>query len=266
MTPDKNTVWITGASSGIGEALARKFSEKGANIILTSRRRKELERVSGSCKGSGEKMVLPADITDSASLEKAVRQVLERFGHVDLLINNAGVTQRSLCTDTSLDVYRSIMEVDFFGAVTLTRLILPYMIERGSGHIAVTSSVAGKYGTPYRSGYSAAKHALHGFYDSLHAEVHRHNIAVSVIIAGQIQTDISINALTGNGTPYGVMDPGQESGIPVEIAADMIIRGLERKKHEIIVAKGKSRLGLFLKRFLPGVLARKMAREPESVL
>ena len=183
------TVWITGASSGIGEALAKEFAGHGANLVLSARSKDKLEQVASTCPDVSV-LVLPLDVTDESQMSPAIKQVIERFGSIDLLINNAGISQRSTAIETTMETYRTIFEVDVFGQIALTKHVLPIMIEQASGHIAVTASVAGKMGVPFRTGYCAAKHAVMGFFDALRAEVADHNILVSTIVPGFIHTNI----------------------------------------------------------------------------
>jgi dehydrogenase/reductase SDR family member 7B len=252
-------VWITGGSSGIGEALAYAFHQAGARLILSGRRADELTRVQNRCGGEQSAQVLPLDVTQSAELPDKARAALQMFGGIDILVNNAGVTQRSLVEDTELDVYRRLMEVNFFGAVALTKAVLPAMIENKSGHIVVISSLVGKFGTPLRSGYAAAKHALHGFFDSLRAEVSRYGIKVLLVCPGYIRTDISLRALRGDGSLHAKMDSGQARGMPVEECAAQIMKALSHNKEEIYVG-GRDKYVVYLKRFFPRVFSRMMAR------
>ncbi len=246
MTP---TVWITGASSGIGEALAIAWSHDGARLILSARRRSELERVAKLC--PGETIVLPFDLTD----EKQIAAAAAGAGPVDILIHSGGVSQRSLTKDTSLATDRALMDVNYFGTVALTKAVLPSMLARKSGHIVSVSSVMGYIGTPLRSAYAASKHALHGFFDSLRAEVEKDGIYVTLVCPGYVRTNVSINALTGDGTPFGRMDETHDKAIRPEKAARIIIDGVARRKHEVIVG-GKETWAIPLKRFLPSLLAR----------
>jgi len=181
-------VWITGASSGIGEALAARFARENARVVLSARRQPELERVRQHCIDAGaapeNMLVLPLDVTDLPSLPVAADHVISHFGQIDLLINNAGLSQRSLCKDTELSVYQKLLDVDVMGQIALTKAVLPHMLERQSGHLAVTASVAGKVGVPLRTGYCAAKHAVMGFFDALRAEVEDDGILVSTITPG----------------------------------------------------------------------------------
>ena len=159
MSYKNKTVWITGASSGIGEAFARAFHQEGANLILSSRRKDELERVKSELGGSDSISILTLDLANSDELESKAEEALTFFNGIDVLVNNGGVSQRSLFAETDLDTIRRLMEINFFGSVALTRFVLPHMMEKKSGHVIVTSSVAGKFGTKYRSGYAASKHA-----------------------------------------------------------------------------------------------------------
>lgn len=255
-------VWITGASSGIGEALVHAFRREGAHVVLSARRADELERVGRDCAqgtpgdGPGDLMVVPLDVADADALEPAALRVLERFGRVDILVNNAGITNRSLVADTDMAVYRRVMEVDFFGAVGLTKAVLPSMLERKSGHIVAVTSVAGKYSTPLRSGYNAAKAAMHGFFDSLRAEIWADGIAVTLILPGAIRTEVSINALTGDGSPYGKMNRFLEQGMPPEEFARRALDAVAQRRDEAMIASGEARRLVWMKRFLPGRAAR----------
>ena len=240
MQLQNRVVWITGASAGIGEGLARRMAGEGAHIALSARRRDELERVAAELPPGTRCVIVPGDIADLASIPVWVAQIEAALGPIDILVNNAGISQRSLVRDTALETYRRIMEIDFFAPVALTQAVLPSMLQRRSGQIVVTSSVVGKFSTPLRSGYAAAKHALHGFFDALRAEVAKDGISVTMIIAGAIHTSVSINALTGDGSNYGVMDELQASGMDVERAADQMVQGIIADEPELLVAEGQS--------------------------
>jgi short-subunit dehydrogenase len=249
-------VWITGASAGIGEATAYLAAQKGAKLVISARRTEELERVKSNTGLTEENiMVLPIDIEKINTFPRLAEQIIEKFGRIDILFNNAGISQRGSTLETDFEVYRKLMEINFFGVAALTKTVLPYMIRQGSGHIAATSSVSGKLGSPMRSGYCASKHALHGFFDALRSEVSRNNIFVTMICPGYIQTDISKNALAPDGNKHGKMDQNQAQGMPVEVCAAKIIRAIENNKAEIYIG-GKEIMGIYLKRFLPGLLNR----------
>ena len=257
------TVWITGASSGIGEALAIEISKYGANLVLSARREDVLNSVAENC-GSANTLIVPLDVTQEEQIADATKTVLDRFGKVDLLINNAGISQRSLAVDTQMDTYRKIFEVDVFGQIALTKAVLPSMIEQGSGHIAVTASVAGKMGVPFRTGYCGAKHAVMGFYDALRAEVDHHGIHVSTIVPGFIQTAISENAVSGDGSKFGGADRDISGGMEADECASVIIHGLSKRKPEIPVGKGMEMHALWIKRFFPNFLFKLMRKQFEK--
>lgn len=246
-------VWITGASSGIGAALAEALAWEGARLILSARRRAELEQVAARC--DNEPFVLPLDLAEPETFPAHVATVLERFGHIDFIFHNGGVSQRALAQETHLDVDRRIMSINYFGAVALTKAVLPSMVKAKSGHLVVISSVLGKIGTPQRSAYAASKHALHGFFDCLRAEVTDDGLFVTLICPGYIQTDVSKNALTGDGSPKNTVDRDIAGGYPADLTALQILEAVgERRSEAYVGAFGKERLALFLKRFMPGVL------------
>jgi short-subunit dehydrogenase len=209
-------VWITGASSGIGEALAYELARRGAILVLSARREPLLERVRGQCERGSEHMIVPLDLAATDSLAAAVAQVIERFGRVDILINNGGISQRSTASETSLEVDRRIMEVNYYGAVALTKAVLPSMLARRSGQIVAISSLMGKIYTPMRSAYAASKHALQGFFSCLRAEVHAQGVNVQVISPGFVRTEITVNALRGDGSTYDQMGDAQSRAMSAE--------------------------------------------------
>jgi short-subunit dehydrogenase len=256
-------VWITGASSGIGEALTYELAKKGAKLILSSRRKEELERVKGNCDAQAQPNVhiLPLDLEQHATLQLSTEAAIQIFGHIDILINNSGISQRSLVADTSLNVDRRLMEVNYFGAIALTKYLLPHFRNRKQGHYVNVSSLTGKFGTPYRSGYAASKHALHGFFDALRAEHFKDNIKVTMICPGFIHTPITYAALTADGSPLNKMDEAQYKGKPADWCADKIIHAIEKHKEEVYIG-GKEVLAAYIKRFFPtlfSVIIRKAA-------
>ncbi len=259
-------VWITGASSGIGEALAKQYVLQGDKLILSARREVELERVKQVCITEGAKtddiLVLPLDLLKPDEMPDKVQVVLSCFEKIDVLINNAGISQRSKCLDTQLSVYKNLLDVDVFGQIALTKAVLPIMVKQGSGHIAVTSSVAGKVGVKWRTGYCAAKHAVMGFFDALRAEVKEYGIQVSTIIPGFIKTDVSKNAVTGDGSDFGVDDDDIKAGMDVNKCARVIVKNMNKGKKEIAVGEGLPMVALWLKRFAPSVLFNMMANKP----
>ncbi len=227
-------VWITGASSGIGEALAVLSSQLGAKLVLSARREGELQRVRAACANPSKVAVLPLDLTDFDA-NSAAAAAAAFFGPVDILVNNAGISQRGLLKDTEMAVYRRILELDFFATVALTKALLPSMIERKAGHLVVISSVVGKFGAPLRTGYSAAKHALQGFYDAARAEIWRDGIKVTLVCPGYIQTQVSVNAITADGGKHGKMDKGQTGGMPAVDCAAAIVRAIEANREEVLI-------------------------------
>lgn len=250
------TIWITGASAGIGRAMALKLSKSNNRLILSGRNEAALKETANQCEKNGSPVQTATfDLADPASIRVAVKKVLEQSPGIDCLFHVGGLSQRSLVKDTSMEIDRKIMEVNFFGTNALTKAILPGMIARGGGHIAVTSSLVGKFGFPYRSAYSAAKHALHGYYESLRAELKKENIRVSIIIPGRIQTNISLNAINETGGAHGIMDDGQANGMDVDLAASVIINKLAAEKKEILVG-GKEMLMITIRRFLPALYYR----------
>jgi short-subunit dehydrogenase len=253
---NNKVIWLTGASSGIGEALAYELARKGAKLILSARRQEELERVKQHCDSAAQSniRILTVDLAQPDTLEPATQSAIQIFGQVDVLINNGGISQRSLVQETSLEVYRRIMEVNFFGAVALTKYILPHFVSRKSGQIATLSSVAGKLGTPYRSGYAASKHALHGFFDAVRAEHFKDNVFVTMLCPGVIHTPITYSALTGDGTPLNKMDDLQAKGKPVDWCAREIVKAIEKRKEEVYIG-GKEILLIYIKRFFPSLFS-----------
>jgi short-subunit dehydrogenase len=257
MKLSQKVVWLTGASSGIGEALAYELAKKGCKLILSARRKGELERVKGNCIASAHPdiRVLAFDITEPTMLSMNTQAAIQFFGRVDILINNSGISQRSLIKDTIVDVDRKIMEVNFFGLIALTKQLLPYFIKQKSGHYVNVSSLTGKFGTPFRSGYAASKHALHGFFDALRAEHYKDNIKVTMICPGFIHTPITLSAVTGDGSPLGKMDNAQYKGKPANWCAEKIIKAIEKQKEEVYIG-GKEVIAVYLKRFLPTLFSK----------
>lgn len=258
MSDLKNKViWVTGASSGIGEAMAYELVGKGANLILSARRAVELERVRNNCPAASQPSIqlLPIDLTRPDSFAAATTTALQFFGHIDILINNGGISQRSLIQETELDVYRRIMEVNYFGTIGLTKNLLPHFVSRKGGQFVTVSSVTGKFGTQYRSGYAASKHALHGFFDALRSEHWKDNIKVTMVCPGFINTPITLSALKGDGTPLNQLDKGQATGTPVDRCAREIVSAIERKKEEVYIG-GKEVLMVYIKRFFPTLFSK----------
>lgn len=252
---DGKIVWITGASSGIGEALAYALSKRGCKLILSSRKKDKLNRVQRQCAHPENVKVLPLDVSDFDSLPEKAVEAQSAFGNIDVLINNAGISQRSLIIDTDLEVYQRIMDVDFFGALALSKAILPHFVERQKGHFVTISSLMGKFSSPQRSGYCAAKHALHGFFDALRMEHDGDNINVTMVCPGFVRTNVAKNAITADGSPKNSQSESIANGIPVTVAAQKIIRAVEGEKFEVYMGK-KEVFGVYVKRFFPKLLHR----------
>jgi dehydrogenase/reductase SDR family member 7B len=260
MAFEGKVVWVTGASSGIGEALSRQLLDRGAYVILSGRQTDALERVAANAPQRA--LVLPFEATNWDVLPDVVEKAWNWRGAVDVLVNNAGISQRSLAIDTQLPVYRELMEVDYLAPVALTQLVLPRMIERGLGHIAAVSSVAGKVGVPLRTGYCGAKHAVVGYFSALRAEIESaYGIAVTVILPGSVKTRIAINAVEGNGERRGHSDPNIERGIDVDIAAASILEGIAEQRKEVVVADGIEGIALQIMRDHPEKLYEMTSQE-----
>jgi short-subunit dehydrogenase len=250
-------IWLTGASSGIGEALAYELSKRGAKLILSARRKEELERVKGNCNAGTQPnvRVLPIDLEKPDTLQLSTQAAIQIFGTIDILINNGGISQRSLIVETTVDVDRRLMEVNYFGTIALTKYLLPYFVRRKKGHYVTISSVTGKFGTPYRSGYAASKHALHGFFDAVRAEHFKDNIKVTMICPGFIHTPITLSALTADGSPLQKMDEGQYKGKSALWCAEKIIEAIEKEKQEVYIG-GREVFAVYIKRFFPKLFSR----------
>ncbi|XP_044268371.1 dehydrogenase/reductase SDR family protein 7-like isoform X2 [Tribolium madens] len=252
-------VVITGASSGLGEALAHEFYKQGCQVVLCARRRQELERVRSDLLRTHPTVptippiIQPLDLSDINSLPSHVEKILAITGRIDILINNGGVSHRGSVITTQPDVDIKIMLVNYFGAVALTKAVLPNMIKNKSGQVVFVSSIQGLVALPERSAYCASKHALQAFSDSLRAEVAAHNISVTIVSPGYIKTELSRNALTGSGTKHGEMDATTESGYLPEYVASEIGRAVVQKKKEIVICTFLPRIAIFLRKYLPSV-------------
>lgn len=251
-------VWITGASSGIGEALALEFSRYGARVVLSARREDELERVRQTLVWPDNHLVLPLDVTDTHAIHEAVDTVRDHYGRLDILVCNSGVSQRSLVRDTELAVDRQIMEVNYFGVITHAKAVLPWFREQQHGRIVVVSSLVGELPTPLRSAYSASKHALHGWFESLRAEEFESGLRILMVMPGFIRTRLSFNAVKGDGSLHDKMDDYQDNGLSPGVCAERIIDAVQREKEQVIIA-GREGVGIVVKRLLPS-LYRKIIR------
>ncbi|GAB4132406.1 MAG: SDR family NAD(P)-dependent oxidoreductase [Bacteroidia bacterium] len=264
MTWSGKVVWITGASSGIGEALALAFAREGAVLVLSARRVSELERVKKDIGADDHKcMILPLDLADTSGVDQLTQQVLTRFGRIDVLVNNGGISQRSLAQETPMEIDRKIMEVNFFGQIALTKSVLPHMLRQKSGHIVVMSSIAGKFGFWFRTAYAASKHALQGFFEALRLETEGEGIKVLIAVPGKIKTNISLHALKSDGSKHNVMDQSQEEGMPADQCAAIILDAMKKNREEILIG-GREIKAVWIKRHFPGLfgkIIRKQKRE-----
>ena len=251
MTFNNKTIWIIGASSGIGKALAIDFAKLQANIIISSRKIDELEKVKSVClEYTRNCSIIPLDLEKNSDYKHKVDEVIRKYKTIDYLIVNGGISQRSFAFETPIEVDRRLMEINYFGNIAITKAVLPHMIKQQSGHIVTVSSIVGKFGFPLRSAYSATKHALHGFYETLRFEHQKDNINVTIIIPGRIKTNVSINALNKNGKQHGEMDPGQNEGMSAEECSRQMIKAIRKNKKEVLIG-GKELMMVRFKRFLP---------------
>ncbi|MBK8658217.1 MAG: SDR family oxidoreductase [Bacteroidetes bacterium] len=249
---DNKVVWITGASSGIGESLSYAFAKRKCKLVLTARRTDELERVKKGCNLPDEHiLVLPMDIAEHATAETNARIIMDRFGKIDVLVNNAGLSHWSKIKDMSFDVLQRIIQVNFLGAAALTKAVLPHFLEIKKGQVVVISSILGKIVTPKQAAYNASKHALHGFFDTLRAEYAGEGLKVLLVCPGFVNTNVAINSLDRDGKPIGRNNKMIETGLSPDYVAEKIIAAIEANKEEILLAGAKEKLGVYLKRFAP---------------
>jgi dehydrogenase/reductase SDR family member 7B len=257
-------VWITGASSGIGEALAMAMAKEGAKLVLSSRRTDELERVKTSLHLPDEDVfILPLDLANTSAITTFTQKVIEKYGRIDVLVNNGGVSQRALTKDTPLELDRKIMEVNYFGTIAITKSVLPIMLKQKSGNIVAISSIAGKFGFYYRSAYAASKHALHGFFESLRMEIYKDNVNVLIVCPGKVKTNISVNALTEDGSKHNKMDPSTESGTTAADCATQILQALKSNQEEIFIG-GKVLRAIWIKRFFPKLFSKLIRKQKQE--
>jgi dehydrogenase/reductase SDR family protein 7B len=250
MSFHNKVIWITGASSGIGKALAQELSYQNALLIISARDKNSLEMVRELCKNPKNVWIIPLDLEKHSTFSEITQRAINVFGRIDILVNNGGISQRSLAIETQISVDKKIMEINYTGTVALTKTILPHFIDNQKGQIAVTTSIVGKFGFPYRSSYSATKQALHGFFESLRSENVSHGIKISMIIPGRVKTNISVNALDKEGNAYNEMDQGQNKGKSVTKTAKIIVSKLQIEKKEILVG-GSEVVMVHVRRFFP---------------
>ncbi len=249
-------VWITGASSGIGRAMALACATRGARLVLSARRREVLEAVRDQCPRPEDVRIVTLDQANLDTAAAAAREAVSVFGGLDVIVLNGGISQRSLAMETTVAVDEQLMRVNYLSNVAMIKAILPALVAQPSAQIAVVSSLVGVIGSPYRSGYAASKHALHGFFDSLRAELPEH-VGVTLLCPGFVKTDVSVNALTGDGSPLGAMDHAQAHGLSAEYFAERALAAIAARKREVYIA-GPERRAIWLQRWAPGLLARKL--------
>ncbi len=254
-------IWITGATSGIGEALALELAKNNARLILSARREEELNRVAKTIGLSDlDVMVLPFDLKNTNNASGLAAQVINKFGRIDALINNGGISQRSEAIETRIETDRELMEVNYFAYVNLTKAVLPYMKRQKSGHIVVVSSIAGKFGFYLRSGYSAAKHALHGFFESMRLETEKFGIKTLIVCPGKIKTNISLNAVSADGHAHNKMDQSHINAMSAEECAKQILHAMVSNKEEVLIG-GKELIMVKLKRFFPSLFGKLIRKQ-----
>lgn len=253
-------IWITGASSGIGEALVHEVAKNDCKLIISARRENELARVKKEAGLRDDNChILPMDLENYKDMPSLVQKAVSHYGRVDILVNNAGLSQRSLIIDTDISVDEKLMRVNYLGTVALSKAVLPSFIKQKSGHFVTVTSIMGRFGSPYRSGYCGAKHALHGFFDVMRMEHEKDGVSVSLICPGFVQTNVSVNALTGDGSKLNAMDAGTQNGLSPQVCAKRILKAVKKKKFEVYIGQGEIK-GVYMKRFFPKLLHRLVLR------
>lgn len=260
---DGKIIWITGASSGIGEALTYMLEKRNCKLIISSRNDAELKRVRGNCENQANIKLILLDLDHLEEMNQKTMVAISAFGKIDMLINNAGLSQRSKIIDTEIAVYKKLMDINYLGTVALTKSLLPHFVKNKNGHFVTVSSLMGKFAGPHRSGYCGAKHALHGFFDVLRMEHEKDNIKVSMICPGYVQTNVDKNALTADGTPQEKHDIENQNGLQVDVFARKMIRAMESQKYEAYMG-GREVMGVYLKRFFPRLLHRVVLKSTEG--
>ncbi|NWI10864.1 DRS7B reductase, partial [Crypturellus soui] len=259
-------VVITGATSGLGKECAKAFHAAGSRLVLCGRNVEKLQEVvqelsamTNHRKNMHKPHTVVFDLSDTRRVLNAAEEILKFVGHVDILINNAGISYRGTVVDTGLDVDKKLMETNYFGPVALTKALLPSMIKRRQGHIVAISSIQGKISIPFRSAYAASKHATQAFFDCLRAEVEQYDIDVTVISPGYIQTNLSLNAIRGDGSRHGVMDKATAEGQTAAEVAQVVLSAVGHKKKEVLVAGLAPSLAVYLRNLFPRLFFTLMA-------
>lgn len=257
MSFENKVVWITGASSGIGEALAYTFAKRNVKLVLSARRADELERVKKNCNLPDESvLVLPLDVAEYSKANEAAQIVLSNFGQIDILVNNAGLSHWSKIKDMTMEVLQRIINVNFLGSAALTKAVLPSMLERKQGNIVVISSILGKIVTAKQAAYNASKHALHGFFDTLRAEYGKEGIKVLLVCPGFVNTNVAKNSLNKDGQPINKNNKMIENGLDPLDVSETILSAISKNKEEILIAGGKEKAAVWVKRFFPSLFSK----------
>ena len=246
-------VWVTGASSGIGEAIAMAIVREGGRVVISARRTDRLREVRQATGTPDRVAIVPLDQSQPEQVEDSVRAAVGAFGGLDTVVLNGGISQRSLARDTTLEVDRTLMIVNYLANVAITKAVLPTLLNQPTAQIVVVSSIVGRVGSPYRSGYAASKHALHGFFDSLRAELPQ-SVSITIVCPGFVKTNISMHSLTGDGSPLKQMDRAQANAMSAEAFAAKALRAILSRKREVAIG-GREAWAVWLHRLTPGVLA-----------
>ncbi|WKK65222.1 SDR family NAD(P)-dependent oxidoreductase [Lutimonas zeaxanthinifaciens] len=255
-------IWITGASSGIGEALSYEFAKRGALLILSSRSEQKLLTVKENLPLNSDKAkVLALDLEQLNELKNKVETALSYFGKIDFFVSNAGLAVKDFVINTPLEIDLKLMNINYFSSILITKSLLPHFMQRNTGHIVVTSSLSGKYGVPKIASYAASKHALHGFYETLRSEITDYNIDLTIVIPGIIKTEITAHALTGTGDKFGKIDKTFQTAYPADKAATKIVNAVMKKKESVFIG-GSEGITLFLNRLSPWLFRRFIRNHP----
>lgn len=253
MTLKNKVVWVTGASSGIGEAITYALAKEGCKLVISARRKEELERVKQATNLSDDNiLVLPIDLEQYQKANEWTKTVMDKFNRIDILINNGGISQEGLALNTTTAVEQKIMDINYFGNVALSKAVAPIMQQQNSGKIAVITSIIGKFGLPKLSTYAASKHALYGFYDSFRLELKKNNIRVLLVSPGFINTNVTLNAVTADGSTFNKNSPAQENGMKTEVFAKKFISALKSNRNHKYIG-GKELLSVPFKTFFPNI-------------
>ena len=253
MNLTNKVIWITGASSGIGEAITYALTKENCKLVISARRVDELNRVKANTKLSDENiLVLPIDLEQHQNAKDWTQQIIDKFNRIDILINNGGISQEGFALNTSSEVEQKIMNINYFGNVALSKAVAPIMQQQKSGKIAVITSIAGKFGQAGLSSYSASKHALYGFYDSFRLELKADNVTVLLVSPGFINTNVTLNAVTGDGSTFNKNSPAQENGMKTDIFAKKFIRTLKSSANHKYIGS-KELLAVPFKTFFPNI-------------